>query len=254
MNRRMGYGLTLSLTVAATLFAFAGCSGGADIETRMTKALQYQAQGEYRSAMIELKNVLQKQPDNAKARLALGEVSLALGDPADAEDQLGRAAKLGVPPAETRLPLARALLAQNKFQDVLDTIKTNAVDDPVLKAKLLSARGEAELGLNKPDEAEKAFAGALTAKPGLPAALVGQARLALVRGDEKTAGARVQAALKADPDAGDAWLVKGDLDAQKQQYDAAVADFKKVLDAKGAEVSPQDRFMARGKLVEVLLR
>ena len=64
--------------------------------------------------MIELKKVLQNNPDNRDARLLLGEVSLLTGEAAAAEKELRRAQELGIPREKLIIPLGRALLAQGQ--------------------------------------------------------------------------------------------------------------------------------------------
>src|SRR4029453_12798517 len=84
-----------------------GC-GAQTPDQLVAEAKQAIAAGEFRTADIHLKNLLQQQPDNADGRLLLGEVSLALGDPAAAEQNLRRALDLGGDPSGIQLPLLRS--------------------------------------------------------------------------------------------------------------------------------------------------
>ena len=69
-----------------------------------------------RAAVIELKNALQRDPDNAEARLLLGEVYVLVGDGAAAEKELGVAERLGIEKAKFVVALGRALLLQGRFE------------------------------------------------------------------------------------------------------------------------------------------
>ena len=73
------------------------------------------------SAQIDLRNAVRADPQNAEAHYWLGRVSFELGDPVAAE----REAEAAATAASTRiLPtrlLGQALLAQNKFDDLLNS-------------------------------------------------------------------------------------------------------------------------------------
>jgi predicted Zn-dependent protease len=99
---------------AVTLAALAGCGPSNDPARLIAKSQEYRQKGNYQAAMIELKNVLQKNPDHAEARYLLGTDYLEAGDPRAAEAELRRASKLGVEPAKTLPPLAKSLLLQGK--------------------------------------------------------------------------------------------------------------------------------------------
>ena len=76
---------------------------------------QAYAEGDLRTAIIEIKNALQQDPSQAEARRLLGEYSLAVGNGAEAEAELVRAQDLGADPDQLRLPLLRAWLMQGKL-------------------------------------------------------------------------------------------------------------------------------------------
>ena len=70
----------------------------------LDRAQRYVADGDMRSAIIELKTALQKDPNLAAARLALGEADLKVGDFPSALKELERAVDLGAKPAEVMPP------------------------------------------------------------------------------------------------------------------------------------------------------
>ena len=71
--------------LVAALATLTACGLADDPASRIERAAEYQANGDYRASMIELKNALQEEPDNVDARIMLGEVSLELGEPEAAE-------------------------------------------------------------------------------------------------------------------------------------------------------------------------
>src|SRR5688572_15737768 len=96
---------TVLALAALTLALGAGCSPSVDPQKLMTKAQEHSERGDYPAAIIELKNVLQKNPDHAEARYRLGIEYLGAGDPRSAEAELRRAIKLGVEPGKVLAPL-----------------------------------------------------------------------------------------------------------------------------------------------------
>lgn len=81
--------LLLTLTLGA-------CNNARDTDSLMAQARQYRVKGETKAAIIELKNALQKTPDDARARLLLGEVYIDAGDVASAEKEVRKAQALGM--------------------------------------------------------------------------------------------------------------------------------------------------------------
>ena len=87
--------VVLAAALAATLTGCRNESSGDLIRS----AREYQAKGDHPAAIIQLKNAIQKQPDNGEARLLLGQSTLAIGDPATAEKEFRRAAEYGQLPS-----------------------------------------------------------------------------------------------------------------------------------------------------------
>ena len=83
------------LAVAATVLLSA--CGRDDPAGLIGSARDYQAKGDHNAAVIQLKNVLQKQPENGEARLMLGRSALTLGDAATAEKEFRKALEHGQP-------------------------------------------------------------------------------------------------------------------------------------------------------------
>src|SRR5512134_2536272 len=99
-------GLVLTAALAAAL---TGCRGESASDL-IRSAREYQAKGDHPAAIIQLKNAVQKQPDNGEARLLLGQSTLAVGDPATAEKEFRRAAEYGQPPSVVTPWIAQAML------------------------------------------------------------------------------------------------------------------------------------------------
>jgi Tfp pilus assembly protein PilF len=169
------------LTLATLILALGALYGCGQSGKPLQRAQKYERAGKHRSAMIVLKNLLQKQPKNKRAWLALGRVSLQMSQSSDAVFEFGRAKKLGVTPAKVALPLGTALLAQHKYQAVLDTVDASRFNVAKRKARAMALRGNAYLGLKKLGLASAAFQEALDLNKTLPAARQGLMRLAQAR-------------------------------------------------------------------------
>jgi cytochrome c-type biogenesis protein CcmH/NrfG len=105
----------LALAFLLSLALLSGCGRLKDDAALLAEARDYQARGEPRSAIIQLKNVLQHDPRNGAARLLLGQLYLEVGDAMSAEKELQRAADLQMPPVDVLPLLGRAMVMQGHF-------------------------------------------------------------------------------------------------------------------------------------------
>src|ERR1700688_2548146 len=92
--------------------------------------------GDLKSAQIDLRNAVRNDPQNAEAHFLLGKVSIELGDPVAAEREAEAARQRGYDPHQTVPLLSQALLAQAKFQKLIDDLKPEG-KDPTLDAAIL---------------------------------------------------------------------------------------------------------------------
>ena len=102
--------LTALLWLALTL-GVAACSPD-DPSALVASAKEYITKRDYSASIIQLKNALQKDPENAEARYLLGLASLLNGDIASAEIELNKASDLGLRSEELQVALARLWLAK----------------------------------------------------------------------------------------------------------------------------------------------
>lgn len=223
---RMPY---FAVPAAGVLLAIglAGCMKSQDPAALVAEAKQYQQKGDPKAAIIQLKNALQKSPDDAEARFLLGTIYASSGDPLSSEKELRRAASLGIKQERMAPVLGQTLLALGQFQNVLD--ETMPVAGTVDATDLQTLRGEAYLGLGKTEQAKEAFQLALGSKPDDPRALIGLAKYSLVSKDLSGAARFIDLAVAKNPTNGDVWKLKadlarssGDADGARKAYDEAV--------------------------------
>ena len=166
--------------------------------------------GDLKTAQIELRNAVRADPQNADAHFWLAKVSMDLNDPVAAEREATAARDRGFDPRQAIPLLAETLLAQSKFDEVLDKIKPLG-GDPGLDAAILVVRGYAQIGKRQPAEAEKSFADAERIAPNAAEPLLADARLAVANGDLDKATRKIDQAIAARPKSPDALLAKVNL-------------------------------------------
>src|SRR5690606_5898322 len=104
--------------------------------------------GDYPAAILNLREAVRKAPTHTQARLALGSALLHTGDPEAAEQQLRQALDFGLPTHEALVPLARALLLQGKYEELLREVAA-AGASATRSPDLLTLMGLAHLGADR---------------------------------------------------------------------------------------------------------
>ena len=184
-----------SLLLAAC-FVLTACDLFVSAEARVDRAEAHIADGDYRAAMIELKNALQDQPDNVDARLMLSRVSLQLGDLEAADKELRRAVEAGATPERVGNLPYDLLIAQRKFPDALTFLDT---DSTLGEADKLYYTAVAELGVQDIGAARQASEAMLSGYPGDARGHIQMAEVLAAEGNTDAAIVEVRKALTAEP-------------------------------------------------------
>ncbi|MDB5920380.1 MAG: prsT [Massilia sp.] len=218
--------LALALSLGMSL---GGCQRSLDPARLVAEAREYRQTGDVNAAVIQLKNALQKDPDNRDARRLLGEVYIEQADAVSAEKELRRAAQLGAPSVELSILLGKSLLMQGQYARLLDEF--TSAPDPAGRPALLALRAGALLGQGKRPEAQALYDAALKSDPALVDALLGMARIAMAEHQPEAAAKLVERALAAHPVDADSLRLKGDLLRIDGKPDAALAAYRAILAA-----------------------
>jgi putative PEP-CTERM system TPR-repeat lipoprotein len=177
--------------------------------------------GDLRSAQIELRNAVRNDPQDAEAHYWLGRVTFELGDHVASEREAIAAWDRGFDPHRVVPLLSQALLAQTKFNELLNMLKPDG-KDKLVDGMILVARGYAQIGLRRPDDAQKSFAEAELVAPNAVEPLLADARLAVARGDLAGGEAKIDRAIAAQPKSAEAILAKAQLLRLKNDIPAAI--------------------------------
>jgi putative PEP-CTERM system TPR-repeat lipoprotein len=195
----------------------------------LANAQRFYRQDKLKAAHIELKNALRQDPDNAQARLLLGRLYLDSAMPDAAETELLRAQSEGVSIEATEPLIARALLEQGRFSELLNSPPLRSLSPPA-RAELLSTHALAQLGLGRREEAQQTADKALETFPTSVPALTVKARLAAVQGDLAQTRALIERVNGIDPRNAEAWSLLGDVEQNAGNPEAAEAAFTRAIE------------------------
>ena len=249
MNTLSKYGLNIFLI----LVLLAGCDSGPDVNQRLANAEEHIKQQKYRKAIIELKNILRKEPKHIVARHLMGDVYLELGDGDLAEKEFLRFAEYGGENKEIFLRLPRAWLLQHKYQKILYKFpKNRKISNKELQAKISVLRGMSFLGLEKLKQAEEEFKYAIDTNDQNIDAKLGMAKIALKRNELKNARLFINAALNLSNKSSHAWNTLALIEIKEQDYNKAIGHFEKSLELHGSNIYSEEVFNLRLALINAL--
>ena len=195
------------------------------------RAKDFEDKGDIKASVIELKNALQKNPNSPQARLLLGEVYLHAGMAPEAENELNKAAKLGVSPETIKPILGQALLMMGKYDRVLADIQAGDSTSKQNRARIYQMRGEALLKTGKLQDACNLFQQSLETDANNPPTYWGLAQCSVADKHMEKAKAWLDSALKIDPKNAKTWLYMGDWELINNNPQGAVADYSNAVNA-----------------------
>jgi putative PEP-CTERM system TPR-repeat lipoprotein len=223
----------------------AGCGGGNEAEM-IASARTSMSKQDYKTAIVQLKALLQKNANSGEARLLLGQSMLEEGDSASALVELTRARELKVDEALLAPKLARAMLALDKSKPLIEQFSKVTLSSPEPQAELHTAVALAYARLRNMPAAEAELDKALTAVPKFGPGLKARARIAASKGDIDRALALLDQSMSPQEANGEAWLLKGDLLFRgKRDGASALPAYQKAL------LDPKYNLAAHRALVEL---
>jgi putative PEP-CTERM system TPR-repeat lipoprotein len=207
-------------------------------------AREYQAKGDHSAAIIQLKNVLQKQPDNGEARLLLGQSSLVISDPATAEKEFRKALEFGQPRDLVVPLLVQAMLESGEVDKVVSEFGGVELQVPAANAELRARVGEAQIRMQRLSDAAGSFTAALAADPANLRAQLGRVRLLAFDGKFDEALAAADGIVAAHPTSADALMTQAQLKLVKGDRVAARAALERAVSANPGLANPRLELIA----------
>jgi tetratricopeptide (TPR) repeat protein len=146
----------------------------------MNRAETYAEQGQFRSALLEVKNAIQKDPNNVEHIVRLAHLYLQVGAAKEASELLSPWLK--EKPDAVALTLARAYVEQGKHLSATETLALQTPDSPAeqLEATLIRAKALSESG--EPAEALALYNNLLTSNPTDSDAIAGKLQAQIGQG------------------------------------------------------------------------
>ncbi|MDH3431628.1 MAG: PEP-CTERM system TPR-repeat protein PrsT [Gammaproteobacteria bacterium] len=236
------------------LLLVSGCGLAMDNEDRLERGEKAFAEGDYRAAIIDAKDVLRDEPDNLRGRLLLGRASVKSGDGPSAEKELRRAMQLGSAAADVAAGMARALLIQGKFEEVLNDVPFQGLASTETEAEVRAMRGDAYLGLDQPGAAREMYSSALQLQPENLDARLGIVSSFMAENNFAQARGGIDQILETFPDNPRVWLYSGSFSARTGNFETAEANFKVALDLANAQGDQSAHVQALTGLSESLLQ
>ena len=186
-------------------------------------------QGDYRAAIIQLKNSIQKNPRNIAARILLGRAYLRLGQGELAERQLLFAQRNGAHPNLVIVPLGRTYLLQRKYKEIFKQIRPGRRGNRI-EAEILGLRGTAYFAQRNLKKADEAFGAASRLQPNRAFPLLGQTRINVTLGNLNEAAPLIERALVLEPNNADAWYEKAELQRAQSNITGAAESYGKAIE------------------------
>ena len=241
----------LFTVVFITFHFFSACSQSPSPQEFFSKAQSYHNQGNLKSAIISLKNALQAKPDYLEARVLLGEIYLATGDGESAEKEFLRALNLSSQLPQLQIDLVKALLLQEKYNDIVAREVDLSTLPPQQQVQWLRIRAESYIKLNSPIKAEQALNQAVALKlPSKELALAG-IKLQFARHDVAAAKSNLEKLLAQSPDFAEAWYFSSVLERQQKEYEKAEQALQKVVQLTDAQLLSRLGFYANIELIDL---
>lgn len=230
------------------LIAFLGltsaCGEAKTEEQRMTDATTAFDSGEYRAALIELKNLLRDNPNSKEARVLLAETSLKVGDADAAAKELERASRLGATDEEIYALQQQTWLRLGRYQELVDNYAAGKSVSPQQRDDMHLVYAKALKGLEQTTAAKQEFQRLVEDGSSSTARAEGYVGLALIargEGDEAAATDLAQKALEVDSNLASAHITLGQIGIAGADFSTAYGHFVDGL--KTTNINDEQRFV-----------
>lgn len=214
---------SVALSALALVLAVVGaCSSQTETEV-LALAQRQLAARDVATAIVTVKQALQRNERFAGARHLLGQALLASGDAKGAALELRKALALGHDADQTLPLLVRALIASGEHRAAIGEWGDKRLTLPRAEAELAALLAQAHAALDESKAAAEALQRALASDPGYAPAQLLNARWVADAGRPDEALAIVARVIEQQPALPDAWVLRGDILAVARQDRAGAA-------------------------------
>lgn len=246
--------LTLSrllvTAIASTALVLAGCNSNnpeSQAAEHIERSQVYADQGQYRSAIIELRNAIQKDPESIKSVLQLAEVMLTVGAARQASDMLE--GWLSKEPDLVALTLAEAYMQQGKHVSAREALQGFSPGTDQERAQLVSLRADSYRLMGDHRQAISGYQQALNLRPDHVASVTGMARSYMEQGHLNDALSVLGDWIELNGDEPGVLYTKGLVHYQLNELDNAAS----ALTDANSNIPQSDMFLPERRLILSLL-
>jgi cellulose synthase operon protein C len=208
-----------SICAASVALLIAGCGVLLTPHYRLERAQREIQAGQWQDAAVDLRIVVQKQPNNSQAWLLLAQISLDAGDLTGATSGVTHAMAVGAKGPSVDELRARVWVEGGQPQQLLDAITKHTVQLPEPDETLMTAR--ALLALRQPDAALAKLQPLVVAQPDVTEAQDLVAEALAAQGNLTTALRQLDATMQRDAKSAEPPLLEGLILEQQGQYASA---------------------------------
>lgn len=213
MKKHYSYPILLLLILSVI-----SCSGPKDNATLLAESESLIQKNEISEAVINLKNILQKDPNHSQARFLLGSAYLSVDNYQSAEKEFQRSLSVNPENNQALLMLAKTQINLNQFENVIKSLNDQDFTDTEDKIYALLLLGQAYLSLDKIDFAKDKFQKASTLNSDSLHSIFGAAILAAYENRAEEALNLASRLLKKENNYTQAWLLKGSIHSKQKKY------------------------------------
>ena len=191
------------------------------------------AKGDQKTAIIQIKNALQADPNMPEARFLLGTALLNVGDAVAAEIEFEKSRRLKYSDDLLVPKIIQSMLMQGKFKKITDDFSKIELQSTSSKASVQIFLSKAYMAQGLTDLSQNALNSALSYEPENADALIMKVRGFSEKGDFSGALSLVKNIIDKNPTNPDAFKIRGDiLFYGKNDSDGALLSYKKSIDVK----------------------
>jgi tetratricopeptide (TPR) repeat protein len=224
----------------------------ADAERHLRSATAYTQQGQLRAAMIEAKNAIQLQPQNAAGYIALATIYNRMGAYSATQSLLENI--LATHP-QTSTALAEAYLGSQKYRSAVQVLTDHPAQSADEKLKQLILLAKARIPLGDKSGFENALAQLAQHENHQLESELLKARWSLANGDSKEAADSLTRLLANNPDHFEALVLQGEIALYQNNLPVAEKHFTRALTTLGTtDIMTAQRIMVLNQLTDVLIR